>query len=121
MTKRLKLVILCFHIKVANVSTFRMINLTAKFEGVPSIDGLKLGWGGFDFFRVAISPKRCKVETVFRLDQTSMTSSDLEGYKNCYISDMGRDKAQVTINHEYEIIHGFRFVEKSMTLNGKNR
>jgi len=86
--KQQKLGSCSFHWNVAKCQTLCLPSLMTKFDWVPSIAQLKLGWGGF-WLRYAIYLKWCEIELMwelitrksyvgFRLQQKSMTLNDLE-------------------------------------------
>ena len=40
-----------------SISIFNLVRSTAKIEGVSFIEGLKLGWGGFQFIKLHAADK----------------------------------------------------------------
>jgi len=53
--------------KQINVPNFGLISLMTKLQGGPLDWGLKLKWGGFDFFCSTVSQKRCKMKSKSQL------------------------------------------------------
>jgi len=51
-----------FHTKVAKYLTYSVVNLKAKFEGVPSVGSSNYGWVVFNFIRGDISRKCDKIK-----------------------------------------------------------